>query len=75
MVIKGTVRTFFTHTRDVQSNMVNSWDVRPLGPPRVLSCQSQAIPAEDGVTTRGNLASALTWLSGKADPIRPEGQG
>jgi hypothetical protein len=34
-VIKETVRTFFTHTRDVRSNTVNSRDVRLLGPPRI----------------------------------------
>jgi hypothetical protein len=40
-VTQETAQTFFTHARDVQSKMVNSRDVRPLGLPRVSSCQNQ----------------------------------
>jgi hypothetical protein len=71
-VIEETRQTFFTQAWDVRSNAVNSQDVWPLGPHRVQSCQSQAVPTEDGVTTRGNLVSALTFLLMKLSFFDPK---
>jgi hypothetical protein len=70
-VIKETGRTFFTHARDMRSNLVNSRGVRPLGPQGIKSCHCQAILAEDGVTARRNQASSLTSLPAEQSPFDP----
>jgi hypothetical protein len=57
-------RLFFTQARDVRSNSVNGCDVRPEGPPYVSSWLGQASPAEDDMTTRRSVSSAMTLFLG-----------
>jgi hypothetical protein len=73
-VIKETVPVIFHSRVGHAVKHCQRRDVRLLDPPYVQSCQSQAIPAEDGVTTRGSISSAMTRFLGKADLSRPKGR-